>query len=359
MTPEEQRQRTTQAVVGVQRKDFQETAKRLESKPSTTYQDSRDTAHAVVQNQPSITNARKAELEKKVKTLYKEEGPSYRGEDTGREYDKFIARQHEVRGNKPFKDSMTTLETDQKAYEALRSAGHNRTSVEQAIGARSFNTQGCSDKDKQTYGTHIGTYTEHNRTVANTIQKNQQLRAKHGLQNDKRLQSTEIAGRKERIASQSNVWSPERANDARRVSGAEIYRSNRGVSEQKHPGLSEKRRDIELAKPHIDGRENNIKHSGQILAAHSPVAANHYSPKKQSEYGYATAKQAHKEQDIEPRPDNERASKTDRYVSSESYYQSKRQAYYQHNGWTQTNSSHQTHPSSHNQPPPRHPSRGR
>ncbi|MDY6936924.1 MAG: hypothetical protein SWY16_04585 [Cyanobacteriota bacterium] len=333
MTPEEQRQQTTQAVVGVQRKDFQETAKRLASKPSTTYQDSRDTAQAVLQNRPSIADARKAELEKKVKTLHKEEGPSYRGDDTGREYDKFIARQHEIRGNKPFKDSMTTLETDRRAYHALRSAGHDRKAIEQAIAVKSLNTLDLNKRDKvrQEYGAHIGTYTEHDRSMGqNSIQDNQRLRGKHGLKDDKRLQSTEIAQRLEKSQTQENIYSQKRMLDSNRVTGGEMYRSNYQVRQEHRRGESGERCDINLAKSHIDGRKDNIPHAGKIVASNSPQAAQMYSPKQQEKYGNGIAVKAHNEQQHEQRSERHRLNAGNRYATSESQFQRERQFYRQY-----------------------------
>lgn len=317
MTPEEeQRQRTAKAVVNVQRREFQNATQKLPSKADSF-----------------ITDTHKAELEKKLKTLHQEEAPSYRGEDTKREYDKFIGRQYEMRKDKPFKDPVTTLETDRQAYHDLRSAGHDRKAIEQAIGAKSLNTLDLNahSKARQEYATHISKYTEQDRSICqNSIQDNQQLRTKHGLKDDKRLQSTEIAQRLEKSQTQENIYSEKRMLDSNRVTGGEMYRSNYQVRQEHRRGELGERRDINLAKSHIDGSKNNISHAGKIVASNSPQAAQMYSPKQQEKYGNGIAVKAYNEQQDEQRPEKQRLNAGDRYATSESHFQRERQFCRQH-----------------------------
>jgi hypothetical protein len=291
-----------------------------------------ETTEAVMESHPTTGERRRAALDRKTKVLETPEHNDYRGHDTGWEYDKYIARHREDKGDTAFDNKEKIIDVDRKAYCALRSAGHDRQNTEKAIGERSLNSLGRSADEQRQYGSYVVRQTENQPEAVQAIDRNRQLRSRHGLAGDNRLQSTEIAQRREEITKQPNVYSAERVHDPKQVRSAEIYRSNYQSRQDRKLAESGTRRDTELAKTHVDDRPENIPAAGKVLASNSPNAANYYSPKKQEEYGQAVAAKAYLEQQQEQRPDPQRESLNHRYASSESHYHNTRQAYYQHHG---------------------------
>ncbi len=343
--PQHQYQKNTEAALGAHSQKQQKAARNLDTHQPSAYPRQHQTANDSLKTHPAY-HAHRAErqkemLKEKQAVLNKPEPDHYKGHDTAREYDKFIGREYEQRGAKAFDTKQKIMETDRKAYTALRSAGHHNTDVEKTIGQRSLNTFDASQKHRQEYGRHVGDHTKHTPQAMRDMHHNQTLRARHNMQGDKRLQSVEVAKRLEAIDKQENIYNAERVHNPKAVSSGEIYRSNYGVRCQYNKGESGERRDTQLAKSHVDDKPGNIPHATSVVKNHSPHAAQHYAPKKQHEYAESKATQAYREQQHEQRPDHHREANR-KYASSESYYQNQRQAYYQQYG-SRTQAQTQSH----------------
>lgn len=236
--------------------------------------------------------------------------PKYLGKDTGREFDKFIVREYlKPDGKVNFTTKELRAAMNQRAAKELLSAGHKPKDVAQAIADRSINTSATTPETRSEYGKRVVNTILNNPEAKKEIEAIRLLRNKNDLLKDNRIQSIDIAQRRQILEDQGLSKLDKQLGTFQKNYSERIKDDILKTTE------SPFRRNVELAKSHLDASNANINEVADLVAQKSPEAANYLLPSQQQQFGRQIAAQAAKEGGG-PRLPRENAN----YIVHESHY---------------------------------------
>lgn len=278
-------------------------------------------------------------LQEQLKTLHTKEPPNYKGHDTEREYDKYVARSYEkalidpknkgksAQLQKDYRHNPNILlGIDKRAAVRLAEAGHSDVAIRNAIARRSPLARNLPSSIQSNYTRKV---TQHlkSKGVQDRIDQARQVKERYGLKSDRSLQKLEAAKRDHAVRNVRDVHAQTKGAP---IKEKEVFQSNYRARDSRGIAESRERHNIEVTKAHLPAKDHQsrdaIKHAGGIASRSPDAAAHSYSPRQQQQYGRAIAYHAAHSESINQTPEKNREKQSnERYVYNYQKYNTERE----------------------------------
>lgn len=269
-------------------------------------------------------SAKNSHLDRCIKDVRTTEPKQYKGEDTDREFRKSLGHDAELYGKQKLTTDKQLINSDLRAVTRLREAGHSYDEIHRSSQKEGLAVQGVNDPAlKKEYADFLTQTIKETKSAQNKIQESQTLRAKHGLSDDKRIQTSDVARRRDKIANQKTPQEMRDTIPEKSITTSDVLRSNYKSREtDPNPSIRTEgvlKRNTQLARCHLDQGKSDASIAKSVSGTCPEIANRCYSPKIRAENGNAAVANARNTNIPNERPENSR------YIAHESKWRQETQ----------------------------------